>query len=191
VSDAATWLRALGRRAVEQLKTWDTGFARRALRDFERAYGLDLRAPRVVLADVPTVRRALVPEDRPLIEHHWSTRAPASVDGLARIEALSERVHERADVVGVVWDLVEHDDPTRSPGAVRHRVEEVCADHRAAWPNLVVDGRRDALIEALRLPDAPLPITRVLDADGGVLRTFPGPLTEADVDAVLALVGGA
>ncbi|MCB9664263.1 MAG: TlpA family protein disulfide reductase [Alphaproteobacteria bacterium] len=178
-----SWIEGLRRR----LATWDAQAASATLAGFEARHGLDLRSRRVVVASLDAARRALHPDGRPLVEHHWASWCEPCLDELDVIERLAERLGTRADVVGVSWDRLDSAD--EAPETTRARVADLALRHGLSWPTLVLDTDAEALFAALSVPVRTVPFTRVLDADGGVLRTVQGPLSAADVDDITQLVG--
>lgn len=176
-------------RIRDQLRAWDRQAAVDTLRRFEVRHGLDLRARKAVVADVRAVKRALVPDGRPLVEHHWATWCAPCEEELPRIERLAEALDGRVDVIGVSWDRFQVP-PDEARSTTRARVADVVARHGLSWPTLIVDGTPEAVFDAIFPIARTVPHTRVLDVDGGELRAVPRALTDADVDDLISLLGG-
>ncbi|MCB9681906.1 MAG: TlpA family protein disulfide reductase [Alphaproteobacteria bacterium] len=170
----------------ERLVAFDAQLAHDALSRFEARAGVTLAPVRVRAASLDAVLTALRPEGRPLVEHHWATWCESCLPELPRIEALAARLDGIADVVGVSWD--RFDAPDDDLDASVARVADTVAAQRASWPTLVLDATPEAAFAALSLPVRTVPQTRVLDADGGVLKVYTGPLRTSDVEAIATLL---
>lgn len=171
------------RRALRDL---DQRIARDALEEFEAHHGLQLTPKRASPGDLAQVRRALTPEGRPLVEHHWATWCAPCVEEAPRIEALHQALGDRVDVVGVSWDRFSDDGAGMD--ATLGQVDAFHDDHGLTWPSIVVDATPDAFFDAIDPPARTVPCTRVLDVDGAVLTSFDGPLDDADVERLVALL---
>jgi thiol-disulfide isomerase/thioredoxin len=143
-------------------------------------------APRVRLAGVDAARRALAPERRPLIEHHWATWCDGCVEELPLFVQLDETLGTRADLVTVSWDRFQDAGPA---DATLTRVGDLLRKVGLTAPTVIIDAEPEALFQALGLNFRQIPQTRVLDADGGVLRAFEGPVSAQDIELIRAIVG--
>lgn len=178
--------RGLLGRIHQRLRQLDRTLADSALKRFEAAHGTEA-TPRAAVrsADLDALVRVLTPERRPLIEHHWATWCDGCVEELPLLAELFEAVGARVDVVLVSWDRFQDDRPMADTLAT---VTEVLEARGLAVPTRVYDGTPDALFAGLDLPIHQVPQTRVLDADGGILRTVPGPLDRKSLDALIDLL---
>ncbi|HMV67954.1 MAG TPA: hypothetical protein PKA64_13995 [Myxococcota bacterium] len=176
----------------EDLRERWRAFDRAAARSTQEAF--EARTGRVLMPvggvrslDVDGVRDLVRSGRLPVVEHHWATWCSACMDDLPRVEELHAGLAGRARVIGVCWERFAD---ARAAGEVRAHVERFVHAHGLTFPNAVVDGAPEALIAALALPADTIPLTRVIDPDGGVLRVFHGPLDEADTRHVMELLGG-
>jgi thiol-disulfide isomerase/thioredoxin len=171
---------------MARVKSLDARLARATLARFEQ-HVADNRppTPRVRAADEAMLRRALRPERRPLVEHHWATWCTSCVEELPRVAELVERVSDNADVVAVSWDMFQGHESIDDAIA---EVEQMASRHGFLVPTLVADVEPETLFSALGLSFHQIPQTRILDADGGVFRVFEGPLSDEDIDTIDSLV---
>jgi thiol-disulfide isomerase/thioredoxin len=184
---AGSPLRRLLDPALSRLRALDAQLARSARDRFEAHLEASTPPPpRVRAARLEATVSALRPERRPLVEHHWATWCDGCVEEMPLIVQLDRALADRADLVSVSWDRFD------DAGSLEATLERVGAQVQKAGltaPTLVVDAAPDAFFSALGLRFRQIPQTRVLDADGGLLRSYEGALTPADVDAIRALVG--
>ena len=132
------------------------------------------------------LERALRPRGRPLIVHHWATWCASCDEELPLIEALADALSNRADVLGLSWELFDaRGGPERAVEAVRARAEAL----GLSWPTLVFDGEPEALFRALDMDFQQIPQTWVLSADGACLEALYRPLDGADLERIQALLG--
>jgi hypothetical protein len=171
----------------ERWRALDRRLAQDMLRSFEARSGrVDMPQGGARSLDLAGVRALLEPGALPIIEHHWATWCDACLEDLPRIEELHVRLAGRARVVGVSWERFAD---ARLAAEVVGHVEQFQHAHGLTFVNAIFDGGHDALIRGLSLPVDTIPITRVVDRDGGVLRVFHGPLDDADVRQLLELLG--
>ncbi|MCK6523583.1 TlpA family protein disulfide reductase [Myxococcota bacterium] len=130
---------------------------------------------------------AVRPQGRPLILHHWATWCEPCEEELPRIEGLGRALSERADLLGISWDLFEDSDDEE---AVAKKVEAFAAQLGLSWDNVLVSAPPEQLFEALGLDHQKIPQTVVLGADGQVLHHARGPMDEAQISRVYALLTG-
>lgn len=173
---------------IERLVAWDAAVAADTLASFEAHTGLRSgdrdEAPVVQAADVPTILAALR-GGVPVVEHHWATWCDGCVEEMPHLAELSRRLEGKARVLTVSWDRFDTALPLQgSLDAVRATL----MTHGAAVTSLVCTDPPEALFAALRLPIEQIPQTRVRDADGGVLRAWPGPIDAADVEEIVRLL---
>ncbi len=138
------------------------------------------------LVDEAALEAALTPRGRALIVHHWATWCEPCEDELPRIEALARQAGAAAEVVGLSWELF---DSPASPDGALEAVQAYAERAGLSWPTLVFNGQPEALFEALELDYRKIPQTRVIGPDGACLEELHGPLSEADLPRLLALVG--
>lgn len=130
---------------------------------------------------------AVRPQGRPLILHHWATWCEPCEEELPRVEGLGRALSERADLLGISWDLFEDGDDAE---AVAKKVEAFAAQLGLSWDNVLVSAPPEQLFEALGLDHQKIPQTVVLGADGQVLHHARGPMDEAQISRVYALLTG-
>jgi thiol-disulfide isomerase/thioredoxin len=140
----------------------------------------------VRLADLAAIRAALVPRGRPLLVNHWATWCEGCVEELPALVALAARTRDRADFVGIGWELFSG---WREPGPALAAVAEYAADEGLTWPTLVFDGEPEDLFAGLGLAVPHIPQTFLLAADGGTLLHFAGALGSAEIAACERAVG--
>ncbi len=177
----------------EWLSGLDARFARSAQARFEARTGCLASSPTGArLVDVPSLVASIGVGQRGAgrtrIVHHWATWCESCVEELPLIQRLADaaaRGAGRVEVVTVSWELFEDQRPAAT---VVGEIERFLHAHGLTFPVLVFDGEPAALFQACQLSMHQIPQTAVLDADGGRLREFDGPLSEADVDAILDLV---
>ena len=183
----ASMLSRLVRPIVSRFRAIDAAVAATTLERFEdRVLADQPPASRVRLADVSMLSRTLRPERRPLIEHHWATWCDACVTELPTIARLGRLIEDHADVLTVSWDRFEGEDTAEE---VEQRVARMATQHQLVMPTVIADCEPDALFDTLGLRTRQIPQTRVIDADGGILRTFDRALEEADLEAIMRLLG--
>ena len=149
----------------------------------------ELVAPvgRCRIVSLEGVLTAVRPQGRPLILHHWATWCEPCEEELPRIEGLGRAVSERADLLGISWDLFEDGGPEEE---VAKKVETFAAQLGLSWDNVLVSAPPEQLFEALGLDHQKIPQTVVLGADGQVLHHARGPMDEAQISRVYALLMG-
>jgi thiol-disulfide isomerase/thioredoxin len=130
---------------------------------------------------------AVRPQGRPLILHHWATWCEPCEEELPRIEGLGRAASERADLLGISWDLFEDGGDEEE---VAKKVEAFAAQLGLSWDSLLVSAPPEQLFEALGLDHQKIPQTVVLGADGQVLYHARGPMDEAQISRVYALLTG-
>jgi len=133
------------------------------------------------------VLTAVRPQGRPLILHHWATWCEPCEEELPRIEGLGRALAEHADLLGISWDLFEDGGPEDE---VAKKVETFAAQLGLSWDNVLVSAPPEQLFEALGLDHQKIPQTVVLGADGQVLHHARGPMDEAQISRVYALLTG-
>lgn len=172
--------------AWRTLRDLDARYAASGRASFERGVrGGAARGPAVVARDPAQVMEATAPRGRPMVVHHWATWCAGCLEELPLVSALAARLSGVADVVTVSWDRFQDDGPLED---TLTRVRATLAA-TPGLPVVVATSGPEALFEALHLSFHQIPQSRVLDADGGVLRSFEGPLTPADLDAICAVLG--
>ncbi len=181
------WATLKGRLAGPMARL-DAAAAAASLRGFEAATGRKGAGDgsgHIAAVDLAGLLRALVPHNRPVIEHHWATWCESCLEELPRIQRITDAVAGQADMISVSWE--RFDDDRAAPLLVAH-VEGFQRAHALRLHTLIYTGDPEALFSALSLPVHTIPQTRVLDASGGVLRAFEGPLDDEDERAVIALI---
>ena len=133
------------------------------------------------------VLTAVRPQGRPLILHHWATWCEPCEEELLRIVGLGRALSEHADLLGISWDLFEDGGPEEE---VAKKVETFAAQLGLSWDNVLVSAPPEQLFEALGLDHQKIPQTVVLGADGQVLHHARGPMDEAQISRVYALLTG-
>lgn len=172
---------------ADRWRQLDRRFASDMLQTFEARTGRTLMPVSGVRSmELRGVRELLTPDALPIIEHHWATWCDACLEDLPRIEELHVSLGGRARVVGVSWERFAD---ARPAADVLAHVERFLHTHGLTFPNAVFEGGHDELVAGLQLPVDTIPITRLVDRDGGVLRVFHGPLSDADTRYVLGVFG--
>jgi thiol-disulfide isomerase/thioredoxin len=169
-------------RAREAFAAWDAAYAKQSLDRFEARRPPPLPAA-AFAADTPMLRTHVRAAGKAKVVHHWATWCDACVAELPLVWDLVERLGDGVDVVGVSWDTFQGEDPT---DAVVKRVSDTLAD--ISLPTAVYTGTPDALFDALHLTFRQIPQTQVLDPDGGLLRSFDGPLDDDDIRQLVELL---
>ncbi len=168
----------------QRLSRFDAALARTALDQFESRENHKARPSRTVPVSLEELQTALKPEGRPVVEHHWASWCTGCLEELPLVRQLAADLGDSADVVTVSWDRFQDDRELQATldDVARHMQGE------PSVPSLVFTGESDALFAALNLTSHQVPQTRVLDADGGVLRVFHGPLDADDVRVLEGLL---
>ncbi len=119
----------------------------------------------------------------PVVLHHWATWCESCLDELPRVE----RLHARTGRVhGVSWELFDAPGP---PEAATRRVAGFCAEQGLSWPSTLWTEGPEALFTHQDMRYQKIPQTRVLSSDGEVLHEVRGPLDDAAIEVLAALVG--
>jgi len=176
------WMQAARRR----FDRWDAQRAQTSLAQFEERRKTQMREGTEVArpANLDTLKMVIRPDGLPVIEHPWATWRAPCVDEIPRILELMEALKGQADVVAISWDAFEGSDPDASLLAV----EAFNRKLPRPLPSWMFTGTPDDLFQACALSVHTVPQTRVLHADGAVLKHFPGPLSSADVRSILSLL---
>lgn len=197
VGGVIRWADRLG--LLERFRAWDTAAAQESLSRFEAHHqGAQAADRRVRVVDLEALERIVRPErgggtgragavrGRPLVVHHWATWCGACMEDLPMLRRLAEQLGDDADLITVSWERFER--PEAEPEALVHAVAHALHAHGLELPTVVYDGAPDRLFAALGLTDPTIPLTRVIDADGGLLREHVGPLDARAVQGLSALV---
>jgi hypothetical protein len=129
----------------------------------------------VALADAPS---ALRPRGRLLLEHH--AVLTGSVTDLPVLRQLAD-AHD-LDVLLVLWDAA------RGASLSVAQVEAWLLSHHVGLTTLLLRGPASSAPTGLGPADGVLPHTRLVDADGGVLRVWRGPLAVGEARAVIGAI---
>lgn len=124
-------------------------------------------------------------QDGVLVLHHWATWCSPCEEELPLIQALAEDLQGHAEVLGLSWDAFEGGgDPQELSVAVGTYAKE----HGVDFPSLLLTDPAEKVFKALDLTFQRIPQTRVLGPDGTLLLQHDGPMTQDDIDGLLALV---
>ena len=140
---------------------------------------------RIVVGDLFLVRGSIEPEGRPRVVNHWATWCDPCLEELPMLVALHRRIGDKADFVGVGWELFSS---AGGPEQAKLAMEAVCDEHGIPWKTYVFDGQPEDLFQGLQLPSDKIPQTFLLDADGAVRFHHEGALGGAQIEQIEAIV---
>lgn len=146
---------------------------------------LDLPTRGCVRGGVELVKRAHGPGPRRRVVNHWATWCVPCVDELPLLIDLASRYRDRADFLGVSWDLF---DPRGEDDDIVEHVERFADGNGVTWPSVLVTASPESFFTALALTNRQVPQTWVIDTDGAVLGRFDGVLTEDSVAKIARLL---
>ncbi|NOY26911.1 MAG: TlpA family protein disulfide reductase [Oligoflexia bacterium] len=139
-------------------------------------------------ADLAQAIQAHAAGSRPKVVNHWASWCAPCIDELPLLVALAERVGDRAEFLGLSWDLF---DPRGDQDDIVEHVARFADGNGMTWPSLLVTAAPKDFFEALGLSSEKVPQTWVIGTDGAVLGQFPGVLTPQRCDEIAALIQGA
>lgn len=186
-------LRTIGKRLAVQLSAF---VARNEL--FERygdrpvqppldkdAWSEGLEAPEVdsgkpapELLGAAAIKRVVA--EGPAVVHHWATWCEACSAEVSLLDTLAARADAR--MVALSWDGFEGADDQTAIA----QVTEAQDDFGAGWKHIVVKGKPPHFFRTLGVSHKQIPQTWLVGQNGEVLHRIEGPMTQADVDDLIA-----
>ncbi len=136
--------------------------------------------------DSAEVKALLGPGSRPRIVNHWATWCDPCIEELPLLVALDRRLGERAEVIGVSWDLFEGGQIL--PTAMK--VAAFAEQHGLTWGSALVTTPPESFFADLGIDWQRIPQTWVVAPDGRILRRIEGVLDAAAVDELVAELSG-
>ena len=136
-------------------------------------------------ADLAELRAALGPGRRVRVVNHWASWCDPCVEEIPLLVGLHLQLEDRADFLGVCWELFDDD---RDPIEVAHVVADFAANRAVRYPSLLVTVSAEALFSGLEIAWQKIPQTWVIAQDGTIIRRFKGVLTEEQGLELVALV---
>ena len=119
----------------------------------------------------------------PAIVHHWATWCEACSAEVSLLDTLAARADAR--MVAVSWDGFEGADNETALA----QVTEAQDDFGAGWRHIVVKGKPPHFFRTLDIAHKQIPQTWLVGRDGEVLHRIEGPMSQADVDDLIARAG--
>ncbi len=184
-SSVQGWLARALAAARARWVAFDEQLASDALRRFEARLPEPESGARALPVRADAVARRIASAGRPVVEHHWASWCEPCIEELPRVAELARRVAASAEVVLVSWDAFDSHGPDTAVAAAAAMARRFSVQA----PSWVVLDAPEVVFAVLDPPARTVPCTRVLDADGGVLRAYAGPLSAADVEDIVALLG--
>lgn len=138
-------------------------------------------------ADLDRLGAALGPGPRWRVVNHWATWCEPCVEEIPLLVAVHLQVEDKADFLGICWDLFEDD---RDPVGVAARVADFASARAVRYPSLLVMATPDAFFKRLGLTWNKIPQTWVVAPDGTIVHRVEGVLDEASAAALVARVTG-
>lgn len=168
----------VGERIRTILQGLDARMADASLQSFRASAPSIAPRQNVFAASLDRVREHVSPQGRMRVVIHWSIDDARPQD-LSLLRPLVDAGHH---IVTVNWDGMDSSAPVAT---TRARVERAMSERLCT---AVYTGTSAGLFETLRITSRSTPQTRVLDADGGILRTFEGPVEDHDIRVLVALL---
>jgi hypothetical protein len=98
---------------------------------------------------------------------------------------MAEDLQGHGEVLGLSWDAFEGGG---EPQELSVKVGSYAKEHGVDFPSLLLTDPSEKVFKALDLTFQRIPQTRVLGPDGTLLLQHDGPMTQDDIDGLLALV---
>src|SRR5262249_51632159 len=118
-----------------------------------------------VPVDAAGLLAALVPAGRPLVVNHWATWCDPCVAELPRLVRAAAGLADRADFLGVSWDLFDH--PGR-PATVAKKVAQFADNAGVGYASVLFTGEPAELFRLCGLDHELIPQTLVIAPGGRV-----------------------
>lgn len=134
------------------------------------------------------LKALLVPGDKPVVINHWATWCEPCVDELPRLVRAHAGIGDKAEVMGISWDLFDNQ-PGNVPAAelaasVSSKVAEFADSYGVGYGSVLYTGKPETLFALCGLEVHQVPQTLVLARRGGevkVLWHHKGILLDEDV----------
>lgn len=136
-------------------------------------------------AGLRSVLERISEQDGVLVLHHWATWCAPCEKELPLIQAMAEDLQGHGEVLGLSWDAFEGGGDPEELSVV---VGRYAKEHGVDFPSLLLTDAPEKVFKALDLSFHQIPQTRVLAPDGTVLLQHDGPMTQDDINGLLALV---
>lgn len=139
-------------------------------------------------ASLDAIRAALGPGRGLRVVNHWATWCDPCVEELPLLVSLHLRLEDRAEFLGVCWELF---DDSRDPEEVAAVVADFAANRAVRYRSLLVTDPADRFFAGLDLRWQKIPQTWVIAPDGRVLHRVEGALDEESAEALAAVIEAA
>jgi thiol-disulfide isomerase/thioredoxin len=140
-----------------------------------------------VPVDVSGLKAALTPGTKALVINHWATWCESCVDELPRLVRVHAGLGEKADILGVAWELFDH---PQAPDKAAAQVAAFADSYGVGFASVLFTGTPEELFQACALDFELIPQTLVLAPDGKVLYHHKGVLQDEDVFPLIRAATG-
>jgi thiol-disulfide isomerase/thioredoxin len=126
-------------------------------------------------AGLPAVLR---PSGKPLVINHWASWCEPCVDELPRLVRSAAGLADKAEFLGLSWDLFDHPGKAES---IAKKVADFADSYGVGYGNVLFTGKPEELFQICGLKVHQVPQTLVIAPDGRVLYHKEGMLEDDDV----------
>jgi thiol-disulfide isomerase/thioredoxin len=131
-----------------------------------------------VTADADALKALLRPGSKALVLNHWATWCEPCVDELPRLVRSAAGLADKAEFLGISWDLFQNSNP---PEKVAQEVARFADNSGVGYGSVLFTGTPEELYALCGLDWHFVPQTLVIAPDGRVLYHKKGLLEDNDV----------